>query len=547
MNKYFLQHTALSLGVLIFLAAPLIGQTTWIYQECRSGIGASEVRLANYSVDSLIPGDPVFGGKSLGSIRASAIQPNPDPTGAGAVAIDKIQNLLFSTGGIPISGTLEIEVTPIPGSSCPTGSGPVNLSITNPPGGYPFQFQGEPIPVTGMSVEYWTAPNGIDEPYRMWASAGTQVGLALYSSFWLTSNPPGGESQYRWDTSIGVRPIPNGNFPVQDIAFGVVEFFDRDQGRYDGVERPCLFGCGGLGFIDVWDVSTNLPLYSSFSGHTLSTGIAIDTSMPVDLGVGAGQLPGPRRRISGRVLVVGTRAGFEAPYIIDLNDRVFSSTTWVPRIESLCTLDSIKGMAYSAETVSLGSPTGMTCTGSNGYGQRRASSVKAGIHGLPNTIGAPSQPIVGVKCINGWCQTPGGCTCTNQPNPTGFRVESCGFISGNTNFLPFLVLMKNRVSPVQINGQDLLVNPYDPASFVLRGATSPGTLKIIERSSFTRARTQVPMGPLPHAVYPQSGKHHYYYGQWIFVCATQSPRPTDLTRADFFTSEPFRIAVSNPN
>lgn len=279
-------------------------QTTLVYSECGT---APVVRtVSGYSVDSKVPGDLIGPGFALGSVAVSTPAALARVNGEGGIAVDKINKLVYTTNGDKLGGgigNLTLTVRPLNGSNCSPGAATTTLTVT---GTYPFTHN-----VTGIAIEYWTSPTtGLDEPYRMWCTAGfddpsMNQSFGWYSYFWLTPCPPNPstESQGAWTTLMGQQPTGSTR-NVRDIAIGIVEV--QQNGAWSGAREVCIFGIEGGPLarqsVAVWSVNNaSINYVNAASPFTNTLGVAIDTSMPIDLGNSANPpynpAWGPPRRI----------------------------------------------------------------------------------------------------------------------------------------------------------------------------------------------------------------------------------------------------------
>lgn len=543
----------------ICLTSPLAtAQTTWIFGECDGQLGSTPIPgVANYATDSRIPNDPVTAGQRAGTVYPTTAPVLGRVSGEGGVAIDKINKLLYVTNG-DRTGNLTLEIHPLPGDSCAPGPASGSMTVT---GTYPFAKN-----VTGITIEYWTSPlTGLDEPYRMWCSAGENqpdgtASSGQYHWFWLTPNPPPGQTPGAWSTTIAARTTPNGGFNMRDIAFGWVRIpSSGGSGSFSGPKHGCLFGIVSGGFpqsmVDVWDVNSGQYLYTNnASGLVQATGVAIDTSMPIDLVNSNPPHPfGPPRKISGRVLLSGIPTSSSVPIVKDItgHPNLIANSTWNPVGIGNCTSNPyFGGMAYSAEVVTAGSPNGIGCA------QGMTSSARTGIllRYPPNANPAPTNPAHNQDPIRPG-QTLVGLKKNGQP---AFEFVGCNPPPGEnavTNTTPFLLVEINSTTPWTdpVTGQTLITTPpgpgiLNPTATILSGAWLTPNL-VAEASFFQNPALGVPASPLPPAIYdtPQVPRHYKGYAQWIFICGTYSSFPTNFPNVPYYTSEPVRFGLSNTN
>jgi len=552
------------------LATPARAQVTWTYGEC--GTLNPAPRLESHSVDSFVREDPATPGLTLhsASIPGHALVLNRE-IGQGGIAVDKFAKVLWVTNGN--APPLAFTRVPTPSPLSPANQG--SASSVTVGGVYPFRFGEIDYPVNGVDIEYWENPvTGREEAYRMWVAATAPDGSASFLSFWwMTSHVPQGETSGHWYAgSPGSYPTARAlDWPVRDIAFGIVHFFEEGESN-PGPPTPCLFALGldlvfGTRTVDVYDLSP-LPQgppafrYTSFTFFINGGdhfGITIDTSMPQEWGPSNPsqypQNPDVPRQISGRVLVLG-EVEQGVWHIRDIN---------VPRGAPLAYHEwpagpicgdgnaYVAGLAYSAEIVSLGAPSGTSC--------------RRGLAAIPSDVLAdvalrasvPGQPLVEAACP--LYAAPLSPSCANDGSPTAFELEAGGAALGPASgkYTPYLLVQKNGVSPVTIHGRSLLVDPHGPHTIVLPGSirTNPWPPRVVEPSGFDgsvhpalevpQARPQLGgMPPVPGSTTEQP-QWHTYFAQWIFVCGAGVPFPNDLAQATFFASEPFRLAVSNPH
>lgn len=528
-------------------------QTTWIYGECDGQLGSPQAGVANYATDCYVPSDPILPGKKSGMISPPIPPALSRASSDGGVAVDKINKLLYVTNGDKNgagAGNLTLYISPLPGDSCVQGAAASTMTVT---GTYPFLYN-----VTGIAIENWISPvTGLDEPYRMWCSSGFDTAgggatFGQYDYFWLTPSPPPGGAQGAW-SGAGARGIPNGGFNTRDIAFGLVQVVSPTGVN---TRHSCLFGiAGGLmpwTMVDVWDVNSNTLLYTDNSaGFTDASGIAIDTSMPIDL-VSASPPPafGPKRRMSGRVLVFGTRVGVPLPYIRDIsaNPSPLVQSTWTPSGIGNCNNNPYyTGMSYSAELVTASQPSGLGCV----TGLVSSARADVNLQYLPNMNPAPINPAHRQDPA-----LPGQPLATlNYGTAPSFDVIACNFPPGEApaGTTPFLLVQKNGSTPWTdpATGQTLIATPpgsgvLTPPTGVVLPATWNGGPLISEASVFTSALLNVPLSPVPPANYnlPASPRHHVYYAQWIFVCGQHAIWPSNFP-VPFSTAEAVRVALSN--
>jgi len=504
------------LGVVISalgMSSHAAAQVSWVYGECPGPLTPSPF-VRSYSVESFVTGDPRPGGTNIANVSVSALTPVAHrDMGQGAVAVDKINKIMYVTDGNLKTGTIEFTIVPLSPALCSPGNGGVQTTNVAIGGTYPFTVGELDYPIVGAAIEYWENPNtGNEEPFRMWLAATDPVsGVASLLSFWWmapTADLPQGippvEAQGNWYAGSLANPSNqrwNLDHPVRDIAFGLVRLYEEgdEHGNPSGGVLPHIFGLnlefdGIVRVVDAYDISAlltnNGTVALKYSVPTLFLhesdhyGVALDTSMPQDLGPDSPPIfGGPLRQVSGRLLVYGIDRPVGVPRVRDVE---MSGTAWV--VNSFCPPGAsthVAAMDYSAELVSLGAPQGTTCPGAGGGAFPFPSDVRGDIFPVTGTL--HGQPLVEPKCPE--YQDMMDHQCNNDQSPLAFKVEACGTAASLAvnPFTPFLLLQKNGVSPRTINGQTLLLDPLNPAVQIVQGARNgPGMIppQVEEPSSF---------------------------------------------------------------
>lgn len=575
------------------LISPAHAQATYIYGEC-APTGAPTTQVESDSVDSFVPSDPAAPGLKIAKMTAIGLTPVANRVhGNGGIAVDKINKVIYATDGNLLANPTRLSFTKIPTpAACSAGNGGAQSTFV-PGGTYPLSFEGIDYIPTGLAIEYRRDDdNNRDEAYRMWVAATEpSLGLdTLISFWWMTPSPPGIEVSGNWYAgSLSVNQNPQWllaeSSPAKDIAFGLVNFFEGEEPQ---PPHPCLFSLlantspppNQVRAVDVYDLfdvfsvdgpaaPARLPfLYTNFTfflGEGADHfGIALDTSMPQDWGPGNPTNYGPSRLLSGRVLVYGVLDDGTLR-IRDINRSPNPGgggsvpwNEWIPG--AFCPADFqsyVGGMDYSAELVSLGLPGGLSCSPL----APAPSDVRADIF-YPRTVSGSTpnpRPLPGQPLMEPICPTYNLAVdpCAQSSFPTSFEIEACGTtispLASNGVFTPILLMKKNGVSPVTIQGKQLIVDPVGDANVFLLfdGVPYPGSL-MSQGGQFTNlpaqwAPPQITPGwyGVPPQTFSSPGvpKWHYYYGQWAFVCGNVTTfQPHSQS---FFVSDPFRIGLSN--
>lgn len=530
---------ALSLGSTLF------AQSTWMYGECdHPATGGPRPGLVNYATDSDVPTDPVVPGARSGSIYPTTQPVSLRDSSEGAVTVDKINKVLYVTDGDLNgggAGNLVLEIHPLPGDSCAPGAGPLTMTVT---GTYPFIYN-----VTGMAIEYRTNQlTGRDEPYRMWCTAGRNTGstngYGEYHWFWLTPNPPAGETQGAWATGPARRPaLWFGN--MRDIVFG----YYKEQGRpVSPVLIAVLGGSGPQNQLMVLDPVTNTNmLMTSVPGTSEITGIALDSSMPIDLLNSTPTnptffVPG---YLSGRVLIsmhIGGPGTPNAPQFVirDVTSDPNAPRQWLPAGLTNCSQNPYYGdLAYSGEFV----------TAATSPGAARMDTLLTYPPGVP-----PVNPPIRQDPA----QTGQLLSKANGGPMASIQTIGCNYPPGlnATNSTAVCLVSENKAYPWvdPITGVTLAVTPpsafnQGTAAVALMGGFGPGPNLVSENSLFTSPALSIPAAQLPAAPYGVTTSPQYYttFCQWVFLSGVQTTIPNNFAGLVIAASEAKRVVLSNPN
>ena len=448
--------------------APVSAQTTWIFSQTDADGGAATSKVGDYTViNGDIEADPIEPGVKLDEIVAKEVGLVENPNDGG-IAIDRFRNRIWATNGD--MDNLRFVSMPFGPTADPTDIQIVEMADIA--GSNPFA----PSAANLDSITIMNGHNG--RPKYLWVTSFNK-----YSYIDLRGD------QWSWASESWF--IPNGGFPVNDIAFGVCTLEVEPD---SWVKYPAIYGLEETALITAWDPfhPDRPPLFTTGCGLRRPSGIAVDTSNPVSvLWDGRG-----RRHLSGRLLCFGELNGVSL--IRDVDERHLYEV-------EVSRDDAFLGMVYSAETVNLMPFLGKESTG---------ASVR-----VAQSNQTPGQPIVPLR--DGERQM--------------FRIETIGAenFAGMRAF--FLAQMNTVGFLTSKNGDGPLIIDADAATLRRRGQLDPKSRSYVVAFD----PEELPSGPL--AV----DSENFFYGQWVFLPPKVEHGIGKMPLDDFYVSDLVRIAISN--
>lgn len=449
-----------------FLAVPAHSQSTWILSELVIDQNTTKTTVGNFTNDHIgIESDPVPPGFRLDERTLTEVSRVVNENDGG-VTVDRYRNRVWVTNGD--RNNLKFVSFAIDTDADTSG----REEITDIAGDYPFGSN-----ITSITIMYGF--NG--RPKYMYCLSFNQ-----YSYI----NMRGG--QWTWAKAGELKTAPNGNYPIRDFAFGVIEM----RHGTNWTRQPAMFAVEASGIVYAWDVKDPDAglLFSSGCGLFDCRGIAVDPSQPIEiLWDGQGD-----RRLSGRLLCFGQHP--DGGYVLRDPD---SRRDWPIRQ----TGQTILGIACSAQAVDLTRHLGSGEQQSTGIGVRVLQTGQSAAQPLVR-LRSGEDPIIKVAA-------------TNAGAYRGYRA--------------FFLAQQNRLNLVQPkSGEGPGIIDRTEAAFKLRGTYDAAT-----ESFVVNFRPEdLPPSPL---IWNETS---YYYGQWVFV-PPWNEHGLGISPGGIGFSDMYRIAVSN--